>query len=57
MFWSLLGVNKLRSRLSKILLKQIAAKLSSLIDKIEVKSSVCRSRLNKLGDPRVTLAD
>jgi hypothetical protein len=54
---SLLGVNKLRSRLSKVLLEQITAKLSSLIDEIEVKSSACRSRLNKLGDPRAILAD
>jgi len=54
---SLLGVNKLRSRLSKVLLGQIAAELPSLIDEIEVKSSACRSRLDKLGDPRATLAD
>jgi hypothetical protein len=57
MSWSLLGVNKLRSRLSKILLEQITAKLLSLIDEIEVKSSACRSRLNKLGDPRAILVD
>jgi len=54
---SLLGVNKLRSRLSKVLLGQIAAELPSLIDEIGVKSSACRSRLNKLGDPRATLAE
>ena len=54
---SLLGVNKLRSRLSKVLLGQIAAELPSLIDEIEVKSSGCRSRLDKLGDPRATLAE
>ena len=54
---SLLGVNKLRSRLSKILLEQIAAELFSLIDEIEVKSSACRSRLNKLEDPRAILAE
>lgn len=57
MSWSLLGVNKLRSRLSKILLGQIAAELPSLIDEIGVKSSACRSRLDKLGDPRATLAE
>ncbi|KAL8826245.1 MAG: hypothetical protein Q9191_003922, partial [Dirinaria sp. TL-2023a] len=44
-------------RLSKILLEQIAAELPSLIDEIEVKSSACRSRLDKLGDPRATLAE
>ena len=54
---SLLGVDKLRSRLSKVLLGQIAAELPSLIDEIEVKSSACRSRLDKLGDPRATLAE
>ncbi len=57
MFWSLLGVNKLRSKLSKILLEQIVVELSSLIDEIEVKSSVCRSQLNKLGDPWGTLLE
>lgn len=54
---SLLGVDKLRSRLSKVLLRQIAAELPSLIDEIETKSGACRSRLDKLGDPRATLAE
>lgn len=54
---SLLGVDKLRSRLSKVLLGQIAAELPSLIDEIEIKSSACRNRLDKLGDPRATLAE
>ena len=54
---SLLGVDKLRSRLSKVLLGQIAAELPSLIDEIEVKSNACRSQLDKLGEPRVTLAE
>lgn len=54
---SLLGVKKLRGRLSKVLLGQIAAELPSLIDEIGVKSSACRSRLDKLGDPRATIAE
>ena len=54
---SLLGVDDLRSRLSKVLLGQIAAELPSLIDEIEAKSSACRDRLNRLGDPRTTLAE
>ncbi|KAL8718683.1 MAG: hypothetical protein Q9181_008170, partial [Wetmoreana brouardii] len=54
---SLLGVSNLRSRLSKVLLGQIAAELPSLIDEIGAKSSACRSRLDKLGDPRATLAE
>ena len=54
---SLLGVDKLRSRLSKVLLGQIAAELPSLIDEIDIKSSACRNRLDKLEDPRATLAE
>ena len=54
---SLLGVEKLRSRLSKVLLAQIAAELPSLIDEIEVKSIACRDRLARLGEPRATLAE
>lgn len=54
---SLLGVDKLRSRLSKVLLGQIAAELPSLIDEIDIKSSACGKRLDKLGDPRATLAE
>jgi hypothetical protein len=52
---SLLGVDKLQNRLSKVLLRQIAAELPSLIDEIEIKSNACRSRLDKLGEPRATL--
>jgi hypothetical protein len=52
---SLLGVDKLRNRLSKVLLRQIAAELPSLIDEIEIKSNACRSLLDKLGKPRATL--
>ncbi|KAH0565504.1 hypothetical protein GP486_001098 [Trichoglossum hirsutum] len=54
---SLLGVDKLRSRLSKVLLGQIATELPSLIGEIEVKFNACRSRLDKLGEPRATLAE
>ena len=54
---SLLGINKVRGRLSNVLLGQIATELPSLIDEIEVKSTACRSRLDKLGDPRATLAE
>ena len=54
---SLLGVEKLRSRLSKVLLGQIAAELPSLIDEIGVKSSACQDRLRRLGHPRATMAE
>jgi hypothetical protein len=46
---SLLGVDKVRNRLSKVLLRQIAAELPSLIDEIEIKSNACRIRVDKLG--------
>ena len=52
---SLLGVDRLRNRLSKVLLGQIAVELPSLIDEIEIKSNACRNRLDKLGEPRATL--
>ena len=54
---SLLGVENLRSRLSKVLLAQIATELPSLIDEIEVKSSACRDRLARIGEPRATLSE
>jgi len=54
---SLLGVDRLRSRLSKVLLGQIAAELPSLIDEIEIKLGACRNRLDKLGEPRTTLVE
>ncbi|OXV05778.1 hypothetical protein Egran_06454 [Elaphomyces granulatus] len=52
---SLLGIDTLRKRLSKVLLGQIAAELPSLINEIEIKSDDCRRRLEKLGEPRATL--
>jgi GTP-binding protein EngB required for normal cell division len=54
---SLVGVDKLRNRLSKVLLGQIATELPSLIDEIEIKHNACRHRLDKLGKPRATLAE
>jgi hypothetical protein len=52
---SLLGIDKLRKRLSNVLLGQIAAELPSLVSEIEIKSDACRARLDKLGEPRATL--
>jgi hypothetical protein len=54
---SLLGVDNLRKRLSTVLLGQIAAELPSLVNEIEIKSKACRSRLDKLGEPRATLEE
>ncbi|KAI9742782.1 MAG: hypothetical protein M1818_003511 [Claussenomyces sp. TS43310] len=51
----LVGVRKIRTRLSKVLLGQIAAELPSLMGEIRVKADSCRDRLNKLGEPRATL--
>ena len=45
---SLLGIDQLRNRLSKV---------PSLIDEIELKSIDCRARLDKLGEPRSTLSE
>lgn len=54
---SLLGVDRLRKRLSKLLLRQIAAELPSLISEIDIKSNTCRRRLDRLGEPRTTLEE
>jgi GTPase SAR1 family protein len=54
---SLLGIDTLRDRLSKLLLRQIAAELPSLIEEIDIKSKACRGRLDRLGEPRATLAE
>ena len=52
---SLVGINPLRSRLSKLLLGQIAAELPSLIDEIQAKKEESCRRMEKLGEPRNTL--
>ncbi|KAI3097124.1 hypothetical protein CBS147333_9398 [Penicillium roqueforti] len=52
---SLVGVDSLRTRLSSLLLGQIASELPSLINEINSKINSCRSQLQKLGDPRATL--
>lgn len=52
---SLVGVDSLRTRLSSLLLGQIASELPSLIDEINEKINSCRLQLQKLGDPRATV--
>jgi hypothetical protein len=52
---SLVGIDSLRTRLSKVLLSQIATELPSLIKEIEDKADHCRNRLRRLGKPRVTI--
>jgi GTP-binding protein EngB required for normal cell division len=54
---SILGIAPLRERMSKLLLAQIAAELPSLIDEIGLKSTTCRTQLQKLGQPRDTIAE
>ncbi|KAL5406974.1 hypothetical protein PMIN04_011853 [Paraphaeosphaeria minitans] len=49
-----LGVEKLRGRLSALLLAQIAAELPSLMEEIRSKLDSSKSRLEKLGEPRAT---
>lgn len=54
---AVLGIRKLRERLSKVLLGQIATELPSLVNEIEVKLGVCISQLQKLGEPRTKLEE
>ncbi|KAI1175242.1 P-loop containing nucleoside triphosphate hydrolase protein [Nemania sp. FL0916] len=50
---AMLGVQKLRTRLSEILLKQIASELPSLIKEIENKLRDCKGELARMRPPRV----
>lgn len=50
-----LGIDRLRSRLSKVLLWQIALELPGLIEEIDGKAKDCDLRLQKLGMPRSDL--
>lgn len=52
---SWVGISSLRNRLSKVLLRQIAAELPSLIDEIQEKEDDCTQQLIRLGQPRATL--
>ncbi|KAK3338931.1 P-loop containing nucleoside triphosphate hydrolase protein [Neurospora tetraspora] len=47
-----LGIDKLRERLSKVLLKQIASELPNVMEEIETKFEACNAQIQKLGDPR-----
>ena len=50
-----LGIDRLRGRLSKVLLRQIALELPGLIKEIDRKAKDCALRLQKLGLPRSDL--
>ncbi|KAL7819162.1 P-loop containing nucleoside triphosphate hydrolase protein [Trichoderma aethiopicum] len=51
---SSLGITSLRSRLSKLLLHQIATELPSLMDEIRREVETCETELQKFGDPRTS---
>ncbi|KAK4142578.1 P-loop containing nucleoside triphosphate hydrolase protein [Dichotomopilus funicola] len=51
---SSLGIDRLRTRLSRVLLGQIATELPSLMEEIDQKFKSCREQLDKLGIPRTT---
>ncbi|KAK4233238.1 P-loop containing nucleoside triphosphate hydrolase protein [Achaetomium macrosporum] len=51
---SSLGIDKLRGRLSKVLLGQIACELPGLVAEIEQKFKSCQDQLDILGDPRAS---
>ncbi|KAM0106712.1 hypothetical protein ACP6JB_007675 [Aspergillus fumigatus] len=48
------GIDRLRERLSKLLLAQIATELPSLMEEIKAKMEDCLQKLEKLGEPRTT---
>lgn len=50
----LLGIFELRTRLSKVLMRQIAYELPSVIKELESKLKACREQLGKRGQPRIT---
>ncbi|TGJ86602.1 hypothetical protein E0Z10_g2155 [Xylaria hypoxylon] len=52
---SMLGVKRLRIKLSEVLLEQIATELPSLIMEIDGKLGDCTYLLNQLGEPRATV--
>jgi len=50
-----LGIQKLRVRLSRVLLRHIASELPSLMEEIENRHDACQAQLEALGKPRATL--
>ncbi|KAI1735636.1 dynamin family protein [Xylaria scruposa] len=54
---SMLGVKTLRTRLSEVLLRQIATELPSLIMEIDGKWRDCSGLLTQLGEPRATVRE
>ncbi len=54
---SVLGIDQLRGRLSKVLIAHIASELPSLVGEIESKRIACQDKLDKLGQPRLTIRE
>ncbi|KAI8666978.1 hypothetical protein NCS56_00832800 [Fusarium sp. Ph1] len=51
------GIDTLRNRLSKLLVRQISSELPHLINEISAKTTLRRVQLDKLGQPRATIAE
>ncbi|KAI8623502.1 vacuolar sorting protein [Xylariaceae sp. FL1651] len=51
----IMAIGELRNKLSKVLLRQIASELPSLVEEIEAKIITCHAQLEKLGKPRSTV--
>ncbi|KAL2173766.1 P-loop containing nucleoside triphosphate hydrolase protein [Thermothelomyces heterothallicus CBS 202.75] len=51
---SCLGIDNLRTRLSRVLLQQISTELPGLIEEIDQKFSYCKDQLERLGRPRAS---
>ncbi|OOF92570.1 hypothetical protein ASPCADRAFT_8843 [Aspergillus carbonarius ITEM 5010] len=49
------GIDTLRTRLSKLLLEQIVAELPGLIKEVKTKMDDCQQQLDGLGQPRTTI--
>lgn len=54
---TMVGIDSLRARLSKVLLDQIKAELPALVDDIQSNLEDCETKLNKLGSKRTTLGE
>ena len=54
---SQLGIGELRTRLSKLLLRQIATELPTMMEEIERTTESCNNKLEMLGQPRSSLAE
>ncbi|RSL40867.1 hypothetical protein CEP53_013109 [Fusarium sp. AF-6] len=51
------GINTLRNRLSKLLVRQIASEIPHLINEISAKAGLRQTQLDRLGQPRATIGE